>query len=132
MAQKKQVLDKLARNLEMNGETITRGSAGEIIVENGSADITISYIEQSFSPAVVGGVDSSASPFLGIGVGAPGKISLRVAGAAALADVLVDAKSIKAFAMCAAFANDIVIRNAADSADLLVVRGHSDLLGMGQ
>ena len=132
MAMKKQVLDKIARNLQMQGEDVSRGSAGEVIVENGSNDITISYADASFSPSMMGGVDGSVSPFLGIGIGAPGKITLRRAGAAALADVLEDAKSIKCFAVCASFANNIILRNAADSADLLEVRGHSDLIGMGE
>jgi len=132
MAQSKQVLDKIARNLQILGESVSRGSNNEVIVANGSNDVTISYADASFSPAVVGGVDASASPYLGIGTGAPGKIRLRRAGAAALADVLEDAKSIKCFAVCAAFANNIVLRNAADTADLLEVRGHADLIGLGQ
>ena len=81
---------------------------------------------------MMGGVDSTVSPFLGIGIGNPGKITLRVAGASALADVLATAVAVKCFAACASFANSIVLRNAADSADLLEVRGHSDLIGMGE
>lgn len=132
MAQKKQVLDKIARNLEMQGESVSRGSAGEVIVENGSSDITISYRDAEFSPTMMGGVDGSSSPFLGIGIGNPGKITLRVAGSSGLSDTLATAKAIKSFSVCAAFANNIVLRNAADSADLLEVRGHSDLIGLGQ
>jgi hypothetical protein len=81
MAQKKQVLDKIARNLEVMGEQVSRGSASEVIVENGSSDITISYVDPVISPSMLGGVDGSQSPFLGIGQGNPGKLTLRVAGA---------------------------------------------------
>jgi hypothetical protein len=132
MAQGRKVLDKIARNLEIQGEQVSRGSVGEVIVENGASDITISYRDASISPSMLGGVDSAVSPFLGIGQGNPGLITLRVQGSTGLADTLATAKAIKAMAMCAAHANDIAIRNAADSADLLIVRGHSDMIGVGQ
>lgn len=132
MAMKKQVLDKIARNLQILGEDVRRGSANEVIVENGSNDITISYRDADFSPSMMGGVDGSVSPYLGIGIGNPGKITLRTQASTGLSDSLVDAKSIRALAVCAAFANNIVIRNAGDSADLLEIRGHSDLIGMGE
>lgn len=132
MAMRKQVLDKIARNLEILGESVSRGSAGEVVVENGSADVTIAYADASFSPSMMGGVDGSASPFLGIGIGNPGKITLRVASGDTLADILATAKAIKCFAVCAAFANNIQLLGDDDGAVELEVRGHSDLIGMGE
>ena len=132
MAMKKQILDKLARDLAQLGMDVSRGAANEVVVENGSADVTISYADASFSPSMMGGVDGSTSPYLGIGTGNPGKVTLRVAGASALADVLDTAVAIRCLAKCAGLANNIVIRNAADSADLLEIRGHADLIGMGE
>lgn len=132
MAQKQKVLDKIARNLQIQGEDVSRGSAGEVIVENGSNDITISYRDASISPSMLGGVDGSSSPFLGIGQGNPGQITFRSALGTTVALAVNDAKSIKCFAACASMANDIAVRDASDASDLLVVRGHSDLLGMGQ
>lgn len=132
MAQKKQVLDKIARNLEIQGESVSRGTGSEVVIENGSADITISMRDAEISPSMLGGVDGSVSPFLGIGQGNPGKITMRVAGATLLADVLDTPKAIKALAMCAALANDIVIQDATGASDLMVVRGHSDMIGVGQ
>lgn len=128
MSQKKQVLDKIARNLEILGESVSRGSAGEVIV----GSTTVGYAESSTTPSMLGGIDDSASPYLGIGQGNPGKITLRVASADALADILVSAEAIKVFAVCAAFANSIQLLEDDDSDVALEVRGHSDLVGMGQ
>lgn len=132
MAMKKQVLDKIARNLEIKGETVRRGSGNEVVVENGSADVTISYADASFSPTMMGGVDGSASPFLGIGIGNPGKITLRVASADTLADALATPIAVKALAECCAKANDVQILVDSTGAVLLQIRGHSDLVGMGE
>ena len=132
MAAKKHVLNKIARNLEIQGESVSRGSEGQVVVANGSADITISYVDASFSPTMMGGVDGTVSPFLGIGIGNPGKLALRVASADALADVLATEKAIKAFAVCAGFANNIQLLRDDTGAVVAEVRGHSDLLGMGE
>lgn len=131
MAMKKQVLDKIARNLEILGESVSRGSDGEVIVENGSADVTIAYADASIM-GMFGGVDGSVSPYLGIGIAAPGKLTLRAASANALADVLATAVAVKSFAVCAAFANSIQLLRDDTAAVVLEVRGHSDLLGMGE
>jgi len=133
MSSKKAVLDKIARNLQMLGEDVRRGAANEVIVENGSADVTISYADASFSPSMMGGVDGSASPFLGIGIANPGKITMSVQGVDALATVLVTAKAIRSFAVCAAFANSIQLLDATTGLVVLQeIRGHVDMVGVGQ
>jgi hypothetical protein len=132
MAMKKQILDKLARDLEQLGMSVTRGSANEVVVENGSADVTLSYADASFSPSMMGGVDGSASPYLGIGTGNPGKITLRVAGCDTLATALATATPVKCLAKCAGFANDINVLVDSTGATLLAIRGHADLIGMGE
>lgn len=132
MGQKKHILDKLARNLAQLGMDVRRGSAGEVVVENGSADVTLSYAEASFTPSMMGGVDGSVSPYLGIGVGNPGKLTLRVASADSLADALTTAIPVRCLAQCAGFANDINILVDSTGATLLAIRGHADLIGMGE
>ena len=132
MANSAAILQKLARNAKMLGLTVNSESRTAVVIENGSNDLTISYVDASFSPAVVGGVDSTVSPYLGIGVGNPGKI--RIAGATATATVAASIDSVvalKVLAMCCALANDIQITNNA-GASVAELRGHSDLLGMGQ
>ncbi len=132
MAMKKQILDKLARNLEVLGMTVSRGSASQVVVENGSADVTVSYADATFSPSMMGGIDGSASPYLGIGVGAPGCLTLSVASADTLADALATATAVKVLCACASFANDIQVLESDGESLLTRVRGHSDLIGMGE
>jgi hypothetical protein len=133
MANSKQILQKLARNAKTIGLTVNSESQSAVVIENGSNDLTIGYVDASFSPSVVGGVDASVSPFLGIGVGAPGKIRIKSASNAAgtIADVMDSAVAAQVLALCSSMANDLRLENsdASFSADL---RGHSDLLGMGQ
>lgn len=133
MANSKQILQKLARNAKTIGLTVNSESQSAVVIENGSNDLTIGYVDASFSPAVVGGVDGSVSPYLGIGVSAPGKIRIKSASNAAgtIADVMDSAVAAQVLALCASMANDLRLENsdASFSADL---RGHSDLLGMGQ
>lgn len=133
MANSAAILHKLARNAKMLGLTVNSESQSAVVIENGSNDLTISYVDASFSPSVVGGVDSSVSPFLGIGVGNPGKIKIKSAinTAGDMTDILNSAVAAKVLAMVAALANDIRLENsdASASAD---IRGHSDIIGLGQ
>lgn len=133
MANSAAILHKLARNAKMLGLTVNSESQSAVVIENGSNDLTISYVDASFSPSVVGGVDSSVSPFLGIGVGNPGKIKIKSAinTVGDMTDILDSAVAAKVLAMVAALANDIRLENsdASASAD---IRGHSDIIGLGQ
>jgi hypothetical protein len=132
MANKAAILQKLARNAQMMGLTVVSQSQVAVVIDNGSNDLTISYMDASFSPSQVGGVDSSVSPYLGIGVGNPGKIKIKSASSAVgdMTDILDSQAAAQVLAMCASMANDIRLENGGSfSADL---RGHSDLLGMGE
>lgn len=132
MAMGKQILDKLARDLAQLGMDVSRGSANEVIVENGSADVTLSYENASFTPSMMGGVDGSTSPYLGIGVGNPGVITMWVQSANTLANAFATATAVKCLAQAAGFANDIKVLQS-DATTLLVrVRGHADLIGVGE
>lgn len=131
MANSAAILHKLARNAKMLGLTVNSESQTAVVIENGSNDLTISYADASFSPAVVGGVDSSVSPYLGIGVGNPGRIAISGAGATTVATLLDSVVAAKVLAMCAALANDIELRQS-NAAVLGVIRGHSDIIGLGQ
>lgn len=132
MAMKKQILDKLARDLEQLGMTVSRGTALQVVVENGSADVTLSYADASFSPSMIGGVDGSVSPFLGIGTGNPGSITLSVQSATDLATTFTTALAVKCLAQAAGFANDIQVLHSDGTTLLLRIRGHADMIGMGE
>lgn len=131
MANSAAILHKLARNAKMLGMTVNSESQTAVVIENGSNDLTISYVDASFSPSVVGGVDSSVSPYLGIGVGNPGKLKIKGAAGATLALTIDTIVAVRVVAMCAALANDIQISGSGDQ-DLGVIRGHSDIIGLGQ
>jgi hypothetical protein len=127
------ILQKLARNAKQLGLTVNSESQTAVVIENGSNDLTISYVDASFSPAMVGGVDGSVSPFLGIGVGNPGRIRIKSASTANdnMTDILDSAVAAQVLAMCASMANDIILENS-DATFSAVLRGHSDLIGLGQ
>jgi hypothetical protein len=131
MANSAAILHKLARNAKMLGMTVNSESQSAVVIENGANDLTISYADASFSPSVVGGVDSSVSPFLGIGVGNPGKLVIKGAAGATWALTIDSIVAGKVIGMCAALANDIQIQGSGGQ-DLGTIRGHSDLIGMGQ
>ena len=132
MANSKQILAKIARNARQIGLEVVSESASAVVINNGSNDLTVSYVAASID-SPMGGVDPAVSPFLGIGVGNPGKVKIKSAinTAGDMTDILDSAVAAKVLALCAALANDIRLENsdASASAD---IRGHADLIGMGQ
>lgn len=131
MANSAAILQKLARNAKMLGLQVNSQSQTAVVIENGSNDLTISYVNASFSPAVVGGVDGTVTPYLGIGVGNPGRVAISGANATTVASLIDSLVAAKVLAMCAALANDIQLLDNAQ-ASLGVIRGHSDIIGLGQ
>lgn len=132
MANSVQILAKIARNAAQLGLTVNSQSATAVVIENGSNDLTVSY-ESASIQSPMGGVDPSVSPFLGIGVGNPGKIKIKSASNAAgdMTDILNSLTAAKVLAICAAFANNIVLENS-DASASGEIRGHSDVIGLGQ
>ena len=128
MANKQQILDKIVRKLELNGEAPVRG-ADNITVRG----MVISY-EDAAIQSPMGGVDGDSNPFLGIGIANPGRIKV-VANTDDLTTVFSNdaagAARLMIIGLLGDFANDKVIRNNSDNADFTVIRGH-ELLGMGQ
>lgn len=120
MANRKQVLDKIARNLDSLGIDNTRGQD-----DVQAAGLTITY-----SDAVIdkpeGGIDDSTSPFLGIGIGNPGKIAIDLGGAD-----LDTLDKLRVLRVASGHANNIVLSNASTAAIEGELEGHPDLVGMG-
>lgn len=138
MANKEAIMNKIARNMKQRGLSADR--VGEtVVVENGSNQITVSYVEKKVQ-SPMGGVDDSSSPFLGIGVAAPGSIKIEGAGinsasAASVGDLLDSLSAAVVLAECSGLANDIILSqpNSGAGDDLLEsIRGQSDVLGLGQ
>jgi hypothetical protein len=131
MANKRQMLDKVARNLAQMGITSSR-VGDSVVVDNGANPLTVSYVDASIQKPM-GGIDNTVSPFLGIGVANPGKILLKSTGHVAdtIADVIDSHIACVVLHEISGFANNILIENGnAGFADEL--QGHADLLGMGQ
>jgi hypothetical protein len=132
MANSKQILAKIARDAAQVGLVVNSQTASAVVIENGSNDLTVSYVSAAIQ-APMGGVDPSVSPFLGIGIANPGKIMIKSASTAAddISDVIDSAVAAKLLALCAGFANDLRLENS-DATFALDIRGHADLIGMGQ
>jgi hypothetical protein len=127
-----QVLAKIARDAAQIGLTVNSQTNTAVVINNGSNDLTVSYVDASID-APMGGVSSSSSPYLGIGTGNPGKIKITSAihTAGTIADVLDSITAAKVFALCAGFANTITLSND-DASYTGDVAGHPDLIGLGQ
>jgi len=125
------ILDKIARNCTMLGLTASR-VADTVVVENGSNDLTISLVAADIMKPM-GGIDPMVSPFLGIGVANPSKIKMKsaVSTADTIADVIDGAVAAKVLKMLGGFVNDIVLENS-DAAFTLEMRGHAEMIGVGQ
>lgn len=137
MANKDAILDKIARNMKQRGYAAAR-SGDSVVVENGSNDLTVTYeVKDLQSP--MGGVDGSTSPFLGIGIAAPGSIKITGAGVntsnpATVGELLDSLTAAVLLAECAGFANDVKLANAnaGAGADLDVsISGHESVVGLG-
>lgn len=138
MANKNQILDKIARNLNMLKIANTR-DVNAVVVENGSNDLTISYVSAEIEKPM-GGIDGNVSPFLGMGIVNPGLIqiagsTINTADATTVGNLLDTVIAAQVFHVVSGFANSVklVKLNAGAGADLdAVVEGHQDLIMMGQ
>ncbi len=127
-----QILAKIARDAQQVGLTVVSQSQTAVVIDNGANDLTISYVAASIA-APQGGIDNSVSPYLGIGIGNPGKIKIKSASTATdtIGDVIDSIVAAKVLALCAGFANNILLENS-DATFTGEIRGHADLIGMGQ
>jgi hypothetical protein len=132
MANSVAILNKMARNATMLGQTVVSQSQTAVVIANGSNNLTISYANAVFSPAVVGGVDPTVSPYLGIGVGNPGQLVLQSATGTTVPTVIDGAIAAQVLCMLAALANDIIIMSDDGVTQLARIRGQSDIIGLGQ
>lgn len=132
MGMSKQILAKLARDAAQVGLTVTSQSSTAVVISNGSNNLTLSYVDASIQ-APMGGVDPTVSPYLGIGIANPGKIKIKsaIATAGTIADVTDSLVAAKVLALCAGFANNILLENST-ATFAGEIRGHADLIGMGQ
>lgn len=127
MGESVNILDKIKRNLDAQGVAATRGST--TVTASG---ITISYVDASIQ-SPMGGVDGNSSPYLGIGIGNPGKIKLKGAsGENTIAAIFVAGDDLRVLACATRFANNVVVEAGDTATQLAELAGHPDLNSMGQ
>lgn len=137
MAMSRQILAKLARNMKQIGLSVTSTSESKVVVDTGALSIGIEYVDAVIQKPM-GGVDPSASPFLGIGIANPGKLMMYidVAGDKTLAEIFVEADVLRVLSMMKGFSNNILVMDGNEgfgvAAVLAELEGHADLLGLGQ
>ena len=132
------VLNKIARNLEQLGETVTR-SGNNVVIENGANDLTISY-DAATIQSPEGGVLDTCSPFLGIGIGNPGKIRMEGADECncdceTIGTLFDTAIVVRVFHVISGHANHIIVAkpNGGGGAALAdtEILGSVDMVGLG-
>lgn len=131
MANKSAILDKIVRNMKQRGVSAVVRAGDEVQVTKTGGDVlTVTYVDRSID-GPMGGVSASTSPWLGIGVAAPG--SLKVKGAAGentIAAVIDTVEAVQLLAELASHANDLIVAAGTD-AELARVPGTADGIGLG-
>lgn len=131
MANKEQILDKIARNMGQRGITAARVGETVEVTKTGGDILTVSYDDASVQ-SPMGGVDDTSSPFLGIGIAKPGKIKIKgEAGETSIALIMDTAEAASLLAECAGYANDIILESGDDTTELARIAGHEHLVGLG-
>jgi len=123
---KTQILNKIKRNLDMLKISATQ-DATSITVDTA----VISCVDAAIQ-APMGGVNGAVSPFLGIGVAAPGQIKLKGAAGENTVAAIIDSE-LRAIilSLLVAFANDVVIEAGDATTQLALIPGSVDLQVMG-
>ena len=126
MANKEAIMDKIVRNMKQRGySTVARTAAG--LTSDG---LLVSYVDKAGNAPQIG-VDDTSSPFLGIGVGAPGSIQIEDTAQVA-ADAIDTAERMALLSEISGMANDVVILGTDGAAASIRIAGQSDVLGLGE
>ena len=132
MANKVEILDKIERNMTQRGLAAVRVGETVEVTKTGGDVLVVSYEDKDIQKPM-GGVDDSQSPFLGIGIAAPG--SIKINGAATentIAAIMDTTEALELLHEVSGFANDIKIEAGDTTAELARIRGQADVLGLGQ
>jgi hypothetical protein len=131
MANKDAMLDKIARNMKQRGVAAERVADTVEVTKTGGDILTVSYVEKSVQKPM-GGVDGSVSPFLGIGVAAPGSLKIKgEAGENTVAAIMDTAEALELMHELAGYANDVIVEAGDTTTQLARVKGSADSIGLG-
>jgi hypothetical protein len=133
MANRSAILDKIVRNMAQRGygSAVVRSGDSVLVTKTGGDVLTVTYVDKSVQ-SPMGGVSAAASPFLGIGIAAPG--ALKVKGAAAETTIAAIVDTVEALQLLnelAGYANDIIVERGDNTTELARLRGHESVLGLG-
>jgi len=134
MANKEQILDKIARNMSQRSLSAERvGETVEVTKAGGAGDVlVVSYKEKSVQ-SPMGGVSDQSSPYLGIGIAGAGSIKIKgAAGENTIAAIFDDSDSLELLRECSGFANDVEVEAGDTTASLARIRGQADSVGLGE
>lgn len=130
MANKRAILNKISRNLDMLG--IANTNSGTSITVTGADSQVVSYVDASIA-SPMGGVDGQTSPFLGIGVANPGKLKIKgKAGDNTIAAIFASQADLQLLKVVGDIGNNVIIEAGDTSSQLAEIRAHADLQMMGQ
>jgi len=134
MANRDAILDKIARNLKQRGipaASVVRQALSVEVTKTGGDIMTITYVDKSVQ-SPMGGVSPLTSPYLGIGVAAPGSLKIKgVVAETTIALILDTVEAVQVMVELAGFGNDIIIESGASTTELARVRGAVDVQGAG-
>lgn len=133
MANKEAMLDKIARNMGQRGITAVRTATSVTVAKTGGGTLTVTYTDKAVQ-SPMGGVSPTASPYLGIGIAAPGSLALRGdvgTSEDTLAAILDTVEGAHLLGELTSYGNDVTINKGSDAAVLVRVRGSTDTIGVG-
>lgn len=127
MANSVQILNKLARNLDMLGVSYTRAATTLTV-----SGLIVSYVDASIS-GPMGGVSAASAPYLGIGVANPGKIKIKGAsGETTVAGMIDSETNARVLALVCAFGNNVILESGDSTTQLAEIPASVDMVGLGQ
>lgn len=132
MANRNAILDKIVRNMNQRGiAAVVRSGDNVLVTKTGGDVLTVSYVDKSVQ-SPMGGVSAAASPFLGIGIAAPGSLKIKgEAAASTIAAIFDTVEALQLLNELAGYANDIIVESGGTTAELARLRGHESVIGLG-
>lgn len=133
MSARDNILDKIVRNMLQRGFPNTvRSGVTVLVTKTGGNVLVVSYTDKAVQ-SPMGGVSPLTSPYLGIGIAAPGSLKLKgAAGENTIAAIVTTVEALALLKELDGFANDLVVEAGDTTTQLARITGTADMLGMGQ
>jgi len=94
--------------------------------------VVVSYVDAQIQ-LPMGGIDSSVSPYLGIGISAPGYLKIKgAAGQNTFAAIFISALRMQIFKIVGDIGNDIIVEAGDTTTELGRIKANVDFVSLGQ